>query len=395
MINIPNTGYKTAQNYYAALKEQFIQQMGAYSKKEGVQLTSQWAQEIQTQFSNGIESQGVNKGKTSFDILNEIFQKFSTSSSIQKLHQDALRRIEEEEKKFADLDKAAQYNHIAEIMSAYTAEQYQIIQESMVAAINTTPGMNSITLSELVHSANQMFRISLIAHLRSPHMTKYALRGLVAVTRQGYIREQMELNGLKKAFKNTPVKATHGGAKKVDGKETVFDNILSFIDFSEDLFTQQVQGTAIVNLQQGLEAALLPQISYYGEQIKSFNLRTSRTSQIHHITNNKSLYNQLLSQTTKRYIGLKENLSFLAQANNILTTFGPATVLFSSGAGRQWMDDFIEDFRKRDYYLGFTYKDPIKGIINSDISLMSPWVTNMKTKFQKRRTIKSLNGVKN
>lgn len=395
MVIIPNTGYKSAQEYYGALKEQFISQLNSFTVREGHQTIKSWSKEITSNFSNGIELQGKNLGKTSFQILNDIFQKFSTASLIQKLHQDAIGQIEKKEQNFASLDKQKQYEQVQQIMSSFSAEQNDMIQKTLVAAINSTPGMSSITLSELVNSANQLFRISLIAHLRSPNIQQYALTGLIAATRQGYIREQIELNALKKAFKNTPVRVTPGGAKRVQGKETLFDNILSFIDFNDNLFNQQVQGTAKITMEEDLQKVLLPKIQYYGEQIKSFNLRTSRASQVHHIANNKSLLNQLMSQSGKRYIGLKENLSFLAQVNNIITTFGPATVLFSSGAGRQWMDEFIEEFRQKDYYLGFTYTDQSKGQISSEISLMSPWETNMKKKFQKRRTIKKLAYVKN
>ena len=51
-------------------------------------------------------------------------------------------------------------------------------------------------------------------------------------TMQGYLREQSEFNALSNIFKNTPVKITHGGSKKVNNVETVFDNILSALYLS-------------------------------------------------------------------------------------------------------------------------------------------------------------------
>ena len=55
-------------------------------------------------------------------------------------------------------------------------------------------------------------------------------------TMQGYLREQSELNALRKRFENTPVKIIHGGSKKVNNVETLFDNIISFVDYNDEAF---------------------------------------------------------------------------------------------------------------------------------------------------------------
>jgi hypothetical protein len=48
---------------------------------------------------------------------------------------------------------------------------------------------------------------------------------------------------------------------------------------------------------------------------------------------------------------------FLARFKNILLALGPANVLFSSNGYRQWMCDFIHDFRQKGYLLAFARKN--------------------------------------
>ena len=82
------------------------------------------------------------------------------------------------------------------------------------------------------------------------------------------------------------------------------------------------------------------------------------------------------SAKSRNYITLKENLAFMAQYKNIIEALGPATLLYSSGAGRQWTYEFIRDFRNRNYYLLFAYG---RNGITSTIELNMPLVKSYKT----------------
>ena len=205
----------------------------------------------------------------------------------------------------------------------------------------------------------------------------------------------MEYNALRKKTINTPVKVTHGGSVKVAGKETVFDNILSFIEFSDDLFSGQIQEMKNIDVSGDINSFIIPQFQFFGEQVKSFNLRAdSSKSSMHRITGSAELRDKLLSQVAnKNYITLKQNLSFMAQANNIIQALGPATILYSTSAGRQWTDSFIKEFHEEQgYYLGFEYADKTVAksniAITENIVLMSPY-----TKKSLRRTSKAFKDV--
>jgi hypothetical protein len=115
---------------------------------------------------------------------------------------------------------------------------------------------------------------------------------------QGYLREQAELNGLKELFKTSPVTVTHGGALKVGGKETEFDNILSFTDEIGKSFNRQVRATAdLMITATDLEKQLLPKIQYYGEQVKSFNIRNNKISYFRMIGSREPLLAQLKAES--------------------------------------------------------------------------------------------------
>ena len=390
---INTSGYRTAQTYYGKLKEQFLQQYEDYAISVSMTRASTWADQIESQFSNAVEQSGPNKGKTAFNILDEIYQKFTSNPDVVALRNEFISRFKQEYDASQIKESQFRAQHREQIRNALTREQSESLVKALEQAINSTANMSSVTLSELVKSANTFFTISYTNALQE--ITTQILYGPIASTRQGYIREQMEYNALRKKTINTPVKVTHGGSVKVAGKETVFDNILSFIEFSDDLFSGQIQEMKNIDVSGDINSFIIPQFQFFGEQVKSFNLRAdSSKSSMHRITGSAELRDKLLSQVAnKNYITLKQNLSFMAQANNIIQALGPATILYSTSAGRQWTDSFIKEFHEEQgYYLGFEYADKTVAksniAITENIVLMSPY-----TKKSLRRTSKAFKDV--
>ena len=380
-----DTGYRYAIGYYTKLKNQFMEQASNSFLKQGTAEVKNWANDLITTTSNAIfiNTAGENQpGDSAASVLNAIFKEFAEHQDIQAMIQSAKDKIVQQ---YGELDdKIIQNRHqiIADIMSQMDGEWTPIIKKTLTSVIdNPSRGTDSNTLHDMVNKANQLFRIALSATLQEKKV--YILKGWPMRTMQGYLREQSELNALRKRFENTPVKITHGGSKKVNNVETLFDNIISFIDYSDKAFTGQVNGTSTQGLKDSeLANSLLPKIQFYGEQVKSFNITLDKVTKKgalagHRIAGNQKLLSELISSAeNKNYITLKENLAFMAQYKNIIEALGPATLFYSSGAGRQWTYEFIRDFRNRNYYLLFAYG---KGGITSTIELNMPLVKSYKT----------------
>lgn len=398
-------GYDSAQRYYASLKQQFI---NTYSQTANLQTEheiKEMAQAIVSNQSNYsfVNTKGEKTGETATSVLNQLFKSFANNIEVATAIEQTIKELETRIREADDQTERAKKILLKQIAEEKFQTNEEILTRALEQAINkpVSLGTDSETLSELVARAQQLFKIAVSATYQQK--TNYVLTGIPMKTMQGYLREQSELNALTQIFKNSNVKVTHGGSKKVAktqgalAVETVFDNILSFIDFSEEKFNAQVRGVSAKGIlnEREVESKLLLQIKFYGEQVKSFTMRssnmvtTARKIEGHRITSNEALKNELLasSEVTEGYVTLKQNLSFLASYQNILEVFGPATVLFSSGSGRQWMSDFIQDFRNRGYYLMFKYSN--KGAISSTVELIQPILIIQKSKKQIRNRHKS------
>lgn len=362
-INIPGGGYESAQQYYGKLKKQFLQQlensMVLEGKKQFKVANNQIIQGLITDTASKIDGKEVN------EILNDIFSEFAHSGELALLKTIVDKKLAQEDQENIRQSHEARVKFLQSVQESINqqigAEHFSNLMKKTITRVIDTSSYNidSNTLHDLVNRANVLFRIAMSIYIQG--YSEYNLNGITSITLQGYLREQAELNGLKKLFKNSPLNITHGGSVKVAGKETEFDIILSFMDNIDRTFNQQVTGVANLLISAAdLEKELLPKIQYYGEQVKSFNLKTNKKAYFRIIGSRENLLTQLKNKseiiTQNGYITQKDNLSFLAEMKNIIATFGPATVLFSSGAGRQWMDEFIRDFRKENYLLTFQRK---------------------------------------
>ena len=369
-ITISGKGYESAQQYYGKLKKQFLQQlennMVEESKKQFAVANSKIVQGLITNTASTIDGQEVNS------VLNEIFSDFANSNELNLLKTIADKKLQHEDQQNIKQSHEARARFLSSLQESINSqigsEHFSNIMKKTITRVIDTSSYNidSSTLHDLINRANVLFRIAMSIYIQN--YSAYNLNGITAITLQGYLREQAELNGLKELFKHTPLNVTHGGSLKVGGKETEFDIVLSFVNNIDKTFNQQVTGTAdLLFSEADLEKNLLPKIKYYGEQVKSFNLKNNKKSYFRIIGSREALRKQLENKiATQGYISQKDNLSFLAEVRNIITAFGPATVLFASGAGRQWMDEFIQDFRKENYLLTFQRK---KGEYTSIVGL--------------------------
>lgn len=392
LSQIPQSGYNTAIQYYKSLKNQFENSLEVVVETNIGNLimrdTKQLIEAIANKLNNGIDS---SDGATSFEILNEIFSDFAMSDEISNLRELALQIIREKEKEI-DVSEAKSRNDFIQwyeqdLRTGGDFDNY--LQSVLKRVINTSSrNLQSETLQAIVDRANQMFRIAISAYLQNRQ--EYKLTGFPSITMQGFIREQLELNALQKIFANTNLNVQHGGVKTVGGKETEFDIILSFLNNMDTLDTQ-IQGTKQLLLDpHSMIHQLLPQIQHYGEQVKSFNIHTQKIVKGRmaglRISDNATLQQQLSSKAQNNYVTLTQNLKFMAQSKNIIQSFGPATVLFSSGAGRQWTFEFIQDFRENNYYLMLNYIRA--GQVGSTVQINQP-VLQTKKGLQKNKYYRS------
>lgn len=356
-----HTGYNSAIKYYKALKEQFLESVRTSAELELRNKTLDIQSKISNSLYVGAESQ-YTIGTTTEQMLNNIFADFANNGDIIAAVNKITKSLPQE---LQQLDMSIKTNR--EKVKAYLSSDFlklggyadiakKALTEAVVAKVGNTEG-----LDDLISKSNMLLRIALSAHWQN--LEQRVLKGLPLITLQGYLREKSELNALRKVFANTNVKVVHGGGKKAQKVgsmrevETLFDNILSTVEFCEEAFKQQVQGVSAINdaISPTDFTGLLNQITYFGEQVKSFNISNKQAlSREHRITSNKALYNQFMTNHRySNYILIRDSLSFMARYQHILEAFGPATVLFSSGSGRQWTYEFIQDFRKQQYYLSF------------------------------------------
>lgn len=378
---IPENGYKSAITYYRKLKEKFLNELSSDFKAQSAREIEK-SLKIITNVSNAQwEGEG---GKTTANILNLMFQRFAENQDIQKAANSVIAEIQQQNSQVDLQIREQRHAIIQQINSQFLTERgiQGLIKQVIGDVVKSKDiGASKGTLQEIVNRGNTLFRVVLSAKMQG--LNEYVLKGWPMRTMQGFLRESGEFNALNKVFKGTSMKVTPGGSKKVSmnigGKnrkvETVFDNILSTLEFSEEAFNKEVRGTSVegLNLSQML-SSVMPKIHYFGEQVKSFNLQSKASVGLdHRIASNENLRLKLMSSVkNKNYVTATTALKFMAKTENIVSVFGPATVLFSSGAGRQWMFDFIKDFRKMNYYLQFQYISA--GVPSSEIILTHPFV---------------------
>lgn len=217
--------------------------------------------------------------------------------------------------------------------------------------------------ADIVAQASSYFIRYLYSKLFNEKSFAEGSRFKYAMSLGGYYKELHEYEALEKVLNNF-LNVYHTGGTKMSGRDTEMDIFISTLDNLENGLTQNVKVTQMISSLQeppGIEDILLSlsqQIDSFGEQVKSKSLGKSDTFEI---GNRADLYSAFLSEGGNEYSSLQA-LHFLARFKNILLSLGVSNVLFSSNNKRQWMVDFIEDFRRQSYLLSFvrpTNKDKL------------------------------------
>lgn len=230
--------------------------------------------------------------------------------------------------------------------------------ENMLGVQSTSGDM-----SDIVAQASSYFIRYLYSRLFDEKSFAEGSRFKYAMSLGGYYKELHEYEALEKVLNNF-LNIYHTGGTKVGGRDIEMDIFISTLSNLEDGLTQNVEITQMISSLQeppGIEdilSSLSKQIDSFGEQVKSKSLGKSNTFEI---GNRADLYSAFLSEGGNEYSSLQA-LHFLARFKNILLSLGVSNVLFSSNNKRQWMVDFIEDFRRQAYLLSFvrpTNKDKL------------------------------------
>lgn len=218
-------------------------------------------------------------------------------------------------------------------------------------------------ISDIIAQASSYFIRYLYSQLFNEKSFAEGSRFKYAMSLGGYYKELHEYEALEKVLNNF-LNIYHTGGTKVGGRDTEMDIFISTLNNLETGLNQNVEVTQMISSLQeppGIEdilTSLSQQIDSFGEQVKSKSLGKSDTFEI---GNRADLYSTFLSEGGNEYSSLQA-LHFLARFKNILLSLGVSNVLFSSNNKRQWMVDFIEDFRRQAYLLSFvrpTNKDKL------------------------------------
>lgn len=357
--NVDTSGYTAAISHYNSLKNKMIEQFkeralasgiaeqylnleqlfeteilnNASSFGEGFQKASNILARLEQAVSRIIENEDTSEV---YNILNEIRSKIMDKKDQLKNSQQAL--------------KLALNRNQAEIFAALGLDRNYII--NMLSTSGTSGDVN-----DLANQATSYFIRTLYTRLfNDPSILTSNFKYLLSMG--GYYKELYEYEALEKLLSQY-IQVVHGGGMKMGGKDTELDVFITNLDKVEAL-TRNVEITqTIMALPQDevdvaqLKKQLLAEIEWFGEQVKSRSLGDH--TQVFEIGNREGLYNLYKSEGFNPGSSVQA-IHFLARFQNILLSLGQSNVLFSSNKKRQWMSDFIIEFREKNYMLSFMRK---------------------------------------
>lgn len=368
---LPTEGYSSAINYYTKLKERLLNQitneakdkLGKKAYKELVnniendilQNASQWgesfvsAQQTLSNIENAVKVLIENNDMTGVrQVLSEIQQKINEKKGKIKDDQQYL--------------KTSLRNNQEAIFNALGIDNNFII--NLLSTNNTTGDINA-----LANQAKSYFVRYLYGALFDNLQFAEGSRFKYSMSMGGFYKELAEYEALEKIINNF-INVYHGGDIKIGGKDTELDIVISMLGDVESSLQQSAQVTEYITALQeppgtlDIESELIHKIDVFGEQVKSRSLGSSNEFGI---GNRAELYAKFSSEGANLYSSLQA-LHFLARLKNILLSLGATNVLFSSNGKRQWMADFISDFRQRGYFLTF-HRDTNKSKLDNKVVL--------------------------
>lgn len=359
-VGINTIGYSRAQNHYNALKKKMIQ-----SIKNNEQMQLARSKAIKS-FNEDIEKTIIQDMDTN-DRMTEkaevLLKELETSvtkwlddnqnisaelQSLLKKIQDSGRNNDKRIKKSADerlLDRIKK--HQKEILALMPLDA--VIQDISL------PQENGADISDITNQIASYYTRLIYTSVMSNSDLNIHRQNYVQ-SLKGYYTEISEYEVLSKYFEGL-INTFHSGSKKVNNVDTELDLVFSELNDLEDIMSKNVsiiariEGLTSKDQFRALEE-IQNSINWFGEQSKSWQLKTNKWS--YSIGHRKNLLSSFLTEPNASKYGSLQGIAFLARQKNILLSLGATNVLINTGGKRQWMDQFIKDFREANYLLAFS-----------------------------------------
>lgn len=354
-------GYTNAYKYYKALKDKMLDQVVTNIQLNGLLKGGydSMKSEVETNILSNVSSywEGRSAALDALDAMEEYVKQMIANQDI-----SGVRNLMQELTSQASAKNGEITQQTQALKAALKANQTLIFsqlgidQSILLNAIKTTTGDTTDILNQLSSYFIRYLYNQLFAQFQISSRFKYEM------ALAGFYKEATEYEVLSEHLSKV-INVFHAGSHN-----TELDIIITSLDNMEAALEGNTSITKIITAGDfsDIEQDLVSKIEWFGEQVKSWSLNSNQKT--YHIGNRADLFKAYLTEK-----GVNEDYStadsarFLARFENILLALGPTNVLFSSNNNRQWMCDFIFDFRMKNYFLAFgrsTDKSPLTPAVN-------------------------------
>lgn len=352
-MNYGKGGYQKAYDHYKKLKEQFYKQLELTTEKN--------TQMNLKAFQNKLEQQLVNASlqsdteKSASQVINSIFnnlgEQFDKTTDINmqewiKKSVDTLNKAEYNSKKLTEKEKTT----LNQALTNDIINSGIDFRKMLLKQIKKETGSVSTQRYSAILAQTNTFLITYLK-AKTQELQKYELYGWPMKRLAGFLNEDLAYTGLKKIFQGTNMNVRPGGTRKgPTGKMIEMDNIISAVG---NLSGLNKQLSITYNTDQFLENydKNISLIQYFGEQVKSFNLGNLTIRSRERIADREELKKAYLASNYNFLLSPLNNRDFMSSYKNILTTFRPDTLFFTTRDKKMFMDDFIKQFRQQKFLL--------------------------------------------
>lgn len=377
LLNSLSSGYEQAQEYYARLKDKMLDEMVLKMKMDPLlqaapnQLRDRVEAEIQSYATNWDDNRS--KALRSLEKV-----EVAVAKIIEKQDMSGLTNLMQQLQKEAEANSNDQKTYIRQLKDSLKKHQSYIIQQVLTdhQFFNNIIATTTADTTDIQNQLSSYF----VRYLYTQLMQSQEISGRIQyeLSLGGFYKEAAEYEILERKFRKM-MNVFHAGSKN-----TELDIIITTLDNMEAAFQGNESVTKIISMGDfnDLGQDLIQQITWYGEQVKSWSLNAN--TNIHSIGNRQALFQAYLDErnVTQDYDTVASAL-FLGRFKNILLALGPTNVLFSSGGQRQWMSDFIADMRAKSFVLVFgrpNDKSPLTAKVN--IERVMTLKGNIRNRFQ-------------
>ena len=379
-VRVPQ-GYSQAQKWYKQLREKFATALAEQVENESGKSSEQTIEELEKALVASVGPKKDPKAKLQ-SIMTQFVKELNSngldvSGAAASIKSDLAKSGEKIENEERVIREQLLNNIIGQFKDSGQLEQMLTTAIGKSTALGASSDEIGERYEALLQNTTNLLRRIIVQTINEDSYSYYT----TILTLAGYVYEDMEYQALTDIFSDITqhVQVRPGGALKVKGRETHADNIISLVDpFVEDLkkgFTRQTEVIQRNPLKYDKvkQKELLKQIDYFGEQVKTFSLQGGykRTGNIYglRISEQSEMFEEFkaTSNDSSYIYSMKNNINFVGRYRNILRSFGADTLLFATKDGRYFMDDFIMEMRRNNYYAIFgrdtVSKAPTKTVV--------------------------------